>query len=236
MPKAPAPATAGSDSGTSEARHRRLMAWAGRGFGVGSALFMAGVPLSLVTSLPASVAGWTYFVGSVFFTTAATLQTIDAWRPTDETTTDRHRWTRADRENLLAAMVQWVGTVAFNVTTLRAALDAADRADYSAHVVWAPDAFGSVLFLAASAVALAPEVHRSRLRHVRDRAWVIAAVNMLGSLLFGVSAVGAWTDPSSGAVLSLAWANVGTFLGAMCFLIGSVLMLPRPRQPRALAP
>lgn len=229
MSATPAPASTGPETGASQVRHRRLLVWAGRGFAVGSALFMAGVPLSLATSLPPTVAGWTYFLGSLFFTAAATLQSLDAWRPPDEPTRQRTLWTPADRANLLAAVVQWVGTVAFNVTTLRAALDAADRVDYTAHLVWAPDAYGSVLFLVASAVALAPEVHRRRLRHVRDRAWAIAAVNMLGSILFGLSAVGAWTDPSSGAVLNLAWSNGGTFLGALCFLIGAVLMLPGRR-------
>lgn len=221
----PASPTAASTS--SEVRHERLMAWAGTGFALGSALFMLGVPLSLTASLAPAVSGWTYFVGSVFFTAAATVQTLDAWRPPGEVTRNRRSWTPADRANLAAAAVQWVGTVAFNVTTLRGALEAADRAEYTTHLVWAPDAFGSVLFLVASAVALAPEVHRRRLRHVRDRAWAIAAVNMLGSVLFGLSAVGAWTDPSTGDLLSLWWANAGTLLGALCFLVGAVLMLPR---------
>lgn len=215
--------------GMGQDRHRRLLTWAGLGFAVGSALFMLGVPLSLATTLPLAVSAWTYFAGSLFFTSAATLQSLDAWRPPGEPAHDRLGWTGADRANLLAAVVQWVGTVEFNVTTVRAALDAADRADYTAQLVWAPDAIGSVLFLVASAVALAPEVRRRRHRHVRDRSWAIAAVNMLGSILFGVSAIAAWTDPTSGSPLSLWWSNAGTFLGAGCFLVGAVLMLPHRR-------
>lgn len=204
---------------------QRLITWAGWGFLVGSACFMAGVPLSLAQSLPPSVAGWTYFVGSVFFTAAATCQTASSWRPDNEVARPWAQWTRADRANLTAAAVQWFGTLEFNVTTLRAALEAASRASYDAHQVWSPDAIGSLLFLVSSAIALAPEVHRTRLRHIRDRAWAIAAVNMLGSILFGVSAIGAWTNPS-GDLVSLWWSNFGTFAGALCFLIGAVLMLP----------
>lgn len=209
------------------ALNRRLMSGAGAGFVAGSALFVAGVPLSLSTTLSPAVSGWTYFAGSVFFTAAATLQTIAALRPDDAGARRWREWSRSDRANLLAAAVQWVGTVAFNVTTLRGALDAAARSDYGAELVWVPDAFGSVLFLVASAIALVPEVHRRRLRHVRDRAWAIAATNMLGSILFGLSAVAAWTDPATGEVLSMSLANTGTLLGALCFLAGGLLMLPR---------
>jgi hypothetical protein len=203
---------------------QRLITWAGWGFLVGSACFMAGVPLSLSSHLAPAVAGWTYFVGSVFFTSAATLQTIASYRP--EGSAPWAQWSRADRANLVAAAVQLLGTLEFNVTTLRAALEAASRASYDAHQVWAPDAIGSLLFLVSSAIALAPEVHRRRLRRVRDRASSIAAVNMLGSILFGVSAVAAWTMPSTGDLVSLWWSNAGTFFGALCFLVGAILMLP----------
>ena len=205
---------------------QRRITWAGWGFAIGSALFMAGVPLSLSSTLSPAVAGWTYFAGSVFFTSAATLQSLASWRPDDEGSVPWAQWNRADRANLVAALVQWVGTIEFNVTTLRAALEAASRHDYTAQSVWSPDAIGSILFLVSSAIALAPEVHRRRHHRVRDRAWMIAAVNMLGSVLFGVSAVAAWTNPSTGQILSLWWANFGTFAGAACFLVGAILMLP----------
>ena len=147
----------------SVARNRRLMSSAGAGFVVGSALFVAGVPLSLTSSLAPAVSAWTYFVGSVFFTVAATLQMFAALRPDDAAARPWRAWSGSDRANLLAAVVQWVGTIAFNVTTVRSALDASARGSYDAHLVWAPDAFGSVLFLVASAIALVPEVHRRRL-------------------------------------------------------------------------
>jgi hypothetical protein len=211
-------------TGTPSLSQRRIT-WAGWGFAIGSALFMAGVPLSLNESLSPAVAGWTFFVGSVFFTTAATLQTLASRTPDDESTAPFREWNAADRANLVAAAVQLVGTVEFNVTTLRAAFEAASRAQFSAESVWRPDAIGSILFLVSSAIALAPVVQQRRLSRVRDRSWWIASLNMLGSILFGASAIGAWTT-SSGDLLSLWWANVGTFFGGVCFLVGAILMLP----------
>ena len=57
---------------------------------------------------------------------------------------------------------------------------------------------------------------------------------MLGSILFGVSAVGAFVIPSTGDLVSEAWANLGTFLGALCFFFAAVLarrnIEPDPRS------
>lgn len=200
---------------------------------VGSALFAIGVPLSLDSGLAPAVAAWTFFVGSLFFTTAGALQLL----------TSRERFEpagRGDRSRVVlgqalrardidwgAAATQFLGTLAFNVTTLRGALVASGSSDASAALVWRPDAVGSALFLVASALALLPEVRRRRHDHVRGRSWTIAALNMLGSVFFGLSAIGAFTDPSSDELLNARWSNSGTFLGALCFLLGAALLLPR---------
>ena len=60
----------------------------------------------------------------------------------------------------------------------------------------------------------------------RDGPERIALVNLLGSIAFGISAVAAFVVPSTGNVLSLGAANFTTAVGATCFLIGSVLMMP----------
>ena len=215
----PQPALAGSD--------RTLVTLTGWGFAVGSLLFVVGVPLSLSTSSSAPVvSGWTFFAGSVFFTTAATLQMTTSWR-----TVRRERAAGTvsayDHAELTASWVQWIGTLAFNVTTLRAAVAATGAADPSAAAIWRPDAFGSVLFLVSSVIALVPEVRKHRHGHVRDRSWAIAASNMLGSVLFGISAVGAFTAPASGQLVSLSWDDWGCALGGVCFLFGALLLLPR---------
>jgi divalent metal cation (Fe/Co/Zn/Cd) transporter len=100
-------------------------------------------------------------------------------------------------------------------------------------VIWRPDAVGSILFLVSSAIALMPDVRRHRHGHARDRSWAISSLNMLGSIFFGISAVGAYVVPSTSELLNSAWSNGGTFLGAICFLIGSLLLLPRKAEVTA---
>ena len=74
--------------------------------------------------------------------------------------------------------------------------------------------------------------------------WKIVVVNLAGCILFGISAVAGYIVPETGDVLDLAAANVSTSLGALCFLIGSLLLLretaeptapnPAPRPPKSL--
>ena len=129
--------------------------------------------------------------------------------------------------------MQWVGTIFFNGTTLAALIQVSGKASVSDQVVWRPDAIGSILFLVSSAIALAPESRTARHEHVRDRSWAIAVLNMVGSVFFGISAVGAWVVPATDEALNSAWANGGTFLGAVCFLIGAWLVIPKRRRTRA---
>jgi hypothetical protein len=209
----------------------RLLRPTAVGFALGSLAFAIGVPLSLDTALTPAVAGWTFFIGSVLFTSAATLQFLMSAAELPELElASEHRWARLARPRTTdwtASLIQLVGTVEFNVTTLRAALDAAGTGSATAQMVWRPDAIGSVLFLVASVIALAPEVRRRRHGHARDRSWSIAALNMLGSVFFGLSAVGAYVSPSTQDLLSMRWSNGGTLLGALCFLAGALLLLPR---------
>jgi hypothetical protein len=49
---------------------------------------------------------------------------------------------------------------------------------------------------------------------------------MLGSVAFMASAIASYALPSTDAVIDVPLANAGTFLGAVCFLVGAALMLP----------
>jgi hypothetical protein len=219
-------------------RSLRPVAWMGRLFVIGSACFAAGVPVSQAQSLWPTVAAAIFFVGSIFFTAASSVQMRLAWTAMRRLEEPPGR--RTAREALLdlrdpnwsSAVVQWVGTLFFNVTTLAALVQAVGKRSVSDQVVWRPDAIGSILFLVSSAVALAPEVRAARHAHVRDRSWAIAVLNMAGSIFFGISAVGAYVVPDTDEVLNSAWANGGTFLGAVCFLIGAWLVIPKRRGTR----
>lgn len=95
--------------------------------------------------------------------------------------------------------------------------------------VWRPDALGSIAFLLASSVALRDAGRGALAGRAKPRAWKIGVVNLAGSVAFGISAVGAFIVPSSGDVWSAELSNLGTFVGALCFLAGAILMLsPEP--------
>jgi len=205
--------------------------WIGSLFAIGSLCFALGsVPLYFDTLDPAVVAG-TFFVGSVFFTSAGYLQLHEVLRAPGGVLAESARpgrlaslvgW-RPRRIDFWAVLVQLVGTVFFNISTF-----SATQADLTAaqerHLIWAPDVLGSICFLVASWFAYA-EVNRGVLpRSDRSIGWRIAALNLLGSIAFGVSAVAARYLPSTDELANLELVNLGTFVGAVCFLVGAVLL------------
>jgi hypothetical protein len=101
--------------------------------------------------------------------------------------------------------------------------------------VWRPDAYGSVLFLVSSVLACHAVSIADRLWDPTARTWRVAWLNLAGSVAFGVSAIGAYTAPGSDQPESVALANLGTFLGAIGFLLGALLMTPRPEREEAAA-
>lgn len=198
-----------------------IVRWIGALFVVGAALFALGVLLSLLPASPPLLSAGTYAIGAVFFTAAATLQLGLARRELPEA--ERHSLPlRARTADWLAAAIQLVGTVLFNVNTMDAAVTIGARPELVDAEVWVPDIVGSLAFLVSSAIAIVPEVRARRNSHVADASQRIAFLNFAGSILFFASALGALVL-RSGADVSLVWANVGTFFGALCFLVAAWL-------------
>jgi hypothetical protein len=207
--------------------------WIGLLFVVGAALFALGVLLSLLPASPPLLSAVTYAIGAVFFTSAATLQLVLARRELPEAER-RSLPLRARTTDWLAAAIQLVGTVLFNVNTLDAAVTIGARPELVDVEVWVPDIVGSVAFLVSSAIAIVPEVRARRHSHVANASQRIAFLNFAGSVLFFASAAGALVL-RSGADVSLVWANIGTFFGALCFLVAAWLFgwpPPRPHGAR----
>ena len=98
-------------------------------------------------------------------------------------------------------------------------------ASASHHPVWRPDALGSVCFLVSSWLAWAEECHGPFAWRPSHISWWITMLNLVGSIAFGVSAIASYVKPN-GQLVSLALTNLGTFVGAVCFLVGAVLLLP----------
>ena len=93
-------------------------------------------------------------------------------------------------------------------------------------MVWRPDAFGSVCFLASGCLAYAAVAGGPVHRPPRTREGTMASVNLAGCVAFGLSAVTAYVVPSTGSPSNATVANLTTSAGALAFLVGAVLLLP----------
>lgn len=211
-------------------RLNQAMAWL---FAVGSTCFVVGSVPAYANAVGATPDSVTYFVGSIFFTSASYLQLLQAQTPamTGVDVRTQHvrsrlnfwAWRPHDR-TWVSAATQFPGTVFFNASTLAALAHNASVQQQDRHV-WRPDMYGSALFLVASACALLA------LRAVppgAPRVWAagIAWINMAGSVFFMASALGSYVLPSTGDLIDVPLAVGGTLLGALCFLLGAVLILP----------
>ena len=126
----------------------------------------------------------------------------------------------------LAAAIQFAGTVMFNISTF-AAMRIALTAHQANVRMWAPNVVGSGCFLISSVLAFANSEHRWLSWRPRDLDWWIPALNLLGSLAFGVSAIASFVSPATGLAVRGDLANLGTALGALGFLIAAVLLVPQ---------
>jgi YrhK-like protein len=237
--RAPSNSQAGRDSVWWRPRRRGW--WMAVLFSIGSLCFLAGGVASQWESSPHTAIGVIFFVGSLFFTSAAYLQYAEAANaghaPGDAQR--RRRWRPAswepNRIDWLAALVQLAGTLLFNISTFAALNHQLSTHQVNARV-WAPDAFGSIAFLVASGLAVAEVCHRWICFRRRSLSWWIVAINLLGSIAFGVSAIASLAEPSSGLQVSARIANAGTSLGGVCFLVAALLLMPEAAKAAGPAP
>ena len=193
------------------------------GFAIGSACFFIGPFPGFVQLVGPGADGAVFFAGSIFFTFAAALELREG------TLRRGRRW--GNDVSWWSAAIQFVGTLLFNVNTFDALQEGLSTKQED-RLIFAPDLLGSACFLISGALAYRV-ASGPRLRPIRrDREWKMAAVNLLGCVLFGVSAIASYVVPSTGSILDLAAANWCTALGALCFFVGALLLLP-PRHALA---
>jgi hypothetical protein len=210
--------------------------WMGVLFAIGSLCFAFGAAPGYVDLVGDEADAITFFVGSIFFTTAALLQYLEvanASRAAPGVST-HERWRlltwEPRRIDWWAAVVQLVGTVYFNVSTFHA-IDLELSTRGATELVWRPDVAGSICFLVASSLAWAEAGHAWWSWRPRSISWRITALNLAGSIAFGASAAAAKIVSSTDQVRNVALMNLGTFVGAVCFFVGAVLLLPERRHP-----
>jgi hypothetical protein len=202
-------------------------------FAIGSLLFAIGSVPGYASAAGAVGDTVTYFVGSLFFTAASFLSYREAVDAAPAALKPAHRRFfvyQPGRIDWWATGVQLVGTLYFNVSTGLAMVT--DLSAQTAHQhVWRPDAIGSVCFLVSSALAWYETCHGWAAWRPRSYSWWITLVNLIGSIAFGVSAVAGYINPVTGQVHNAGRADTQTLIGAVCFLIGAVLLLPERTQP-----
>jgi hypothetical protein len=216
--------------------------WISGLFAVGSLCFAVGALPVYLDAVSARVDGLTFFIGSILFTAAAYLSFLEATNsPASIEAEPVHRrrfrlagW-RPRSIDWWATAIQLVGTVYFNVMTLLA-LNENWSVSQDNRLVWRPDVIGSLCFLVASYLAWAEVCHSVGRLKFRELSWWVVVLNLLGSVFFGISAIGAYANPETGQVTSLRLDNGGTFLGAVCFLVAAVMLIPEARAGPVPAP
>jgi hypothetical protein len=183
--------------------------WMAVCFALGSTCFLIGPFPGYVQLVGESADAITFFVGSILFTLGGGLQSWLAWPERHTPDGGRAAW--------WAAIIQSAGTLFFNVTTYQA-LNVGPTSSGYERLVWRPDWRGSICFLVSGGIAYAASPRRAWLPRRSGAGWWQPAVNLLGCIFFGVSAVAGYLVPATGSILDQAAANWNTSLGAACFL------------------
>lgn len=176
-------------------------------FVIGGSLFALGAVFAQLEVGSLVTVNVTYLVGGVFFSLGGYVSILLA---------PPHQRQRR------SAVVLFVGTLLFAVS-LVAAFAAGLTPRQSNGWIWLPDISGCLCFLVSGHLAML-QVGAGRIR-VRPRVlgWWVVAVNQLGSILFFLAGLAAFTRPATSHELDVGLVNWGTFAGALCFAAGGLI-------------
>lgn len=181
-------------------------------FALGSTCFLVGPFPGYANLVGDSADAVTFFVGSILFTIGGGLQSWLAWPGRRSPGGRRMAW--------WSSIIQSAGTLFFNLTTYEAMHTAVTSSEYN-KLVWRPDWRGSICFLVSGAIAYRASPRQGWHGWAPARGgtgWWQPAVNLLGCIFFGISAIAGYVVPPTGSMIDLAAANWNTSLGAACFL------------------
>ncbi len=217
--------------------------WIGIVFALGALLFMVGSVLSLAPaivqelSIQPKTVNAVFFVGSIPFTTAAYLQLFQAanaeeFAPDGASTPRRTVLVGWQPHNIgwLSCALQFLGTLLFNVNTFDAMIPGLNWLQQDLEI-WVPNFAGSILFLASGYLAFAETGHAHFAWKPASLSWWVTFINLLGCVAFMISAVFAFVPPKPLAFDALTISIIFTLVGAVGFLVGSLLMLPETARP-----
>ena len=199
--------------------------WIAITFILGSVLFCVGAILPFTREMSTAPTSVIYFVGSSLYLVGAFIQFIQGRRMKinhrDDASTMRH----LANKNSRAAGIQAIGALLFQTSMTGAFIRSLSIAQQE-KIVWVPDLFGALCFLIASSMFF---TLRYPIQHRQDNgrsARELAMMNIVGSAFFVISALGAYIVPLTDQAIYPRIANLGTFAGAVLFLLSSIPGLP----------
>jgi hypothetical protein len=180
-------------------------------FMIGSALFALGCVLYLGSVKHELVLDSVFFVGSLFFTSAAYCQF--------------HQSIGSSKTAFYSALSQFIGTLMFNMNTFDAFFDLNwIEQDF---LVWTPNIFGSILFQISGSLAMLDLCKHWWCWNFDSMEWWSGTINFIGCIAFLISAVLSFAIPAPLSSLPMIWATMFTLVGACCFFIGAMLSMPQ---------
>jgi hypothetical protein len=190
-------------------------------FFFGGSLFALGALFAQLDVGTLSTVNVTYLVGGCFFTLGGYVSILLAGNA--EGDEDIRWWAFLPRRrDWLSAFVLFVGTLFFGLS-LVAAFAQGLTPRQSNGWIWLPDITGCVCFLVSGHLAML-DVGDGRVRILAPLVgWWVVAVNQLGSVLFFLAGLAAFTRPATSSAINIGLVNWGTFAGAVCFAIGGVI-------------
>ncbi|MER6939844.1 hypothetical protein ABTX24_11115 [Nocardioides sp. NPDC127514] len=200
-------------------RSTRLNLVAAVAFVLGGSLFALGAAFAQLGVVTLPTVNVTYLVGGCFFTLGGYVSILLA------DSTDEHRpwWRfRSRPRSWLSAFVLFVGTLFFGVSLVAAFAEGLTPRQ-SDGWIWLPDMTGCVCFLVSGHLAML-EVGAGHVRMLTHLVgWWVVAVNQVGSVLFFLAGIAAFTRPATSSAIDTGLVNWGTFTGAACFAVGGVI-------------
>ena len=206
-------------------------------FVLGGSLFAVGAALAQAGTSSLSTVNVTYLVGGFFFSLGGyvSILLVDAAAGGPRSggaVPVRRRRTEPPPVGWSSAVVLFVGTLLFAVSLVAAFAEGLTPRQSNSWI-WLPDILGCLCFLVSGHLAL-NDVGEGRVpRRAHRVGWWVAAANQVGSILFFVAGLAAFTRPMTSRAVDIGLVNWGTFAGAVCFALGGLVQVfDNPARPQ----
>ena len=208
-------------------RLERLNLVAAGAFILGGSLFALGAVFAQLEMTELATVNITYLVGGCFFSLggyASVLLVVNTPHDRRRRSTRRMRWWsyQPQRRDWRSAVVLFTGTMLFAVSLVAAFAEGLTPRQSNGWI-WLPDILGCVCFIVSGHLAMLQVGGGHVEWRIREPGWWVVAINQVGSILFFLAGIAAFTRPATSHALDVGLVNWGTFAGAVCFAVGGVV-------------